>query len=139
MFCGLAFASESAKKCDKGCPCKEDKVKHCAANSTMEEASDCLKAKKAEGKLSEKCSTHLTKVEEFKKACETDKNKFCKDVVGKKEIHKCLKNNEKKLTEECRDAMSIFRKYMHEIKEEFKEVEGKMIHKKDKAKAKSVK
>jgi hypothetical protein len=70
----------------------------------------CLKSN--EDRLSQGCKDYIAQVREkrkdFHNACETDINKFCKEILpGKGRIVSCLKSHERELSETCRN---IFQK-----------------------------
>lgn len=92
-------------------PCKADLEKFCSQVEPGHGARmKCLKEHESE--LSPECKAHKEQLKElfkekrknFKEACQEDIQKFCSDVKpGKKAVIKCLKANEEKLSQECRD------------------------------------
>jgi ElaB/YqjD/DUF883 family membrane-anchored ribosome-binding protein len=91
----------------------------------------CLKDNEAQ--LSPECKQHLTqmqehmhaRMQEFAEACKGDVEQYCKDAQpGHGRIGKCLKENEAKLSQACKDQMAQMhgrreqmQKRMHEMME----------------------
>lgn len=49
--------------------------------------------------------------------CKADKEKFCKDVKGKDEVHKCLKEHEAELSDSCKQHRQTMEKKGGKMKE----------------------
>jgi hypothetical protein len=95
-------------------PCRQDVESLCqAAKGDRKQIAQCLKANS--DKLSADCKSRREELKsKFKgaqKACETDAETFCAEIEpGGGRIMKCLRENEKNLSESCRGAFDAARK-----------------------------
>jgi hypothetical protein len=108
IFC-LAFWMGNAQAAEGTGPCASDIAKFCKdVKPGGGGQSKCLKEN--ENELSPACKTFVTegrkKAKEGREACKADIEKFCKDVKqGGGKIMKCLKDNEAKLSSECKQTL----------------------------------
>jgi hypothetical protein len=95
-------------------PCADDVQKFCKdVKPGGGRLAKCMK--EHEKDLSPQCKASIeetrAKAKEAHEACADDVQKFCKDVKpGGGRIVKCLKQNEKELSAECREKMTQARK-----------------------------
>ena len=91
-------------------PCGADIDKFCAqVEAGGGRIARCLKSH--ENDLSPACKDHLKevkgKLEEIHKDCQGDVDSLCKDVkAGGGRILRCLRQNEAKVSQACKDAMA---------------------------------
>ena len=106
---GLALCVSEPVGAQPKNPCADDLAKFCKdvkpGGGRLER---CLK--EHEKDLSPECKASIgaarAKAKEAHDACANDVQKFCKDVKpGEGRLVKCLKENEKQLSPECRDKL----------------------------------
>ncbi len=91
-------------------PCTDDVAKFCDGIRPGGGAiARCLE--EHENDLSPACKEHISrakqKIQDFREACRADVTKFCSDVrPGRGRILQCLKQNEAKLSPECKAVMT---------------------------------
>ncbi len=91
-------------------PCTDDVAKFCKGIQSGGGAiAKCLE--EHESDLSPACKEQISKakqkIQDFKEACRDDVTTFCKDVrPGRGRILQCLKQNEAKLSPECKAVMT---------------------------------
>lgn len=108
----LAFNALTASAQAQSDACEADRAKYCP----MFRADDprrlyCLKG--VESQIKPSCKSTLRSIpgteEEFIDECTEDYEKLCSSVAqGKGRVLKCLKENSKKLSFECRKKVSVF-------------------------------
>ncbi len=99
------------KVLDAAAACNEDTQKFCSdVTPGAGRIAVCLNQHKDE--LKPECKKKLdkgkAKVKKATKACKADAKKLCKDVKpGKGRILKCLSDNESRLTQSCKDSLTM--------------------------------
>ena len=108
VLCGVLFAGTYAQAAQG--PCTDDVAKYCKdVQPGGGRLARCLKEN--EKQLSPACKASIEetrkKAKDAHQACADDVQKFCKDVKpGQGRIAKCLKENEKDLSPECKAKMT---------------------------------
>lgn len=108
MVIGLA-ATVLAQDVNRKGPCRADYQKFCKGIQPGQgRIAECMRGRESE--LSPECRDALEamreKTQDFIRACSADRDTFCKGIrPGRGRIVGCLKENEPKLSPECREHL----------------------------------
>jgi|SRR5579862_2921954 len=90
-------------------PCRQDIQKFCPdAKPGTGAFRDCLEQHKAE--LSPACQARIneakSRIADWRKACGADVQKVCSDVIGPRNMRRCLNEHTDQLSQSCRDQLA---------------------------------